>query len=32
LRDGYAEVSPDGREHFDVVMAKLAVLPGTSNP
>ena len=24
MRDSYAEVSPDGREHFDVVMAKLA--------
>jgi pimeloyl-ACP methyl ester carboxylesterase len=24
MRDSYAEISPDGREHFDVVMAKLA--------
>lgn len=24
MRDSYAEVSPDGRDHFDVVMAKIA--------
>jgi pimeloyl-ACP methyl ester carboxylesterase len=24
MRDSYAEISPDGREHFDVIMAKLA--------
>jgi pimeloyl-ACP methyl ester carboxylesterase len=24
MRDSYAEISPDGREHFDVVMAKIA--------
>jgi pimeloyl-ACP methyl ester carboxylesterase len=24
MRDNYAEISPDGREHFDVIMAKLA--------
>lgn len=26
MRDSYAEVSPDGREHFDVVVAKVAAL------
>ena len=24
MRDGYAEISPEGRDHFDVMMAKLA--------